>query len=164
MNIDGFWALIEECREDGVKCEEVAEALLLRLKNMPVETILEFQSELDERMVETYRWDLWAVAYIVGGGCSDDGFDYFRGWLIAQGREFYETALMDAELAANGMDPGEVYECEDMLYVPAQAYEEVKGEAMPARKLNLPQKGPVGKPWEEEDLPNLYPELYDKFS
>jgi hypothetical protein len=164
MNTDDFWSLIEESRDEGAGSEQAAEALLLRLKNMIPEEILEFQSHLDERMVETYRWDLWAVAYIVGGGCSDDSFEYFRGWLITQGREFYETAMMDPELAANGMDPGEVYECEDILYVPARAYEQVKGEPMPPRKLNLPQKGPVGKPWEEEDLPKLYPDLYEKFS
>jgi hypothetical protein len=164
MNIEEFWSLIEECRGDGAECEECAEALLLRLKNMPTEKILEFQSHLDERMVETYRWDLWAVAAIIGGGCSDEGFEYFRGWLITQGREFYETAMMDPELAAKGMDPGEVYECEDILYVPARAYEHVKGEIMAPRKMHFPQKGPVGKPWEEEDLPTLFPDLYEKFS
>ncbi len=164
MNIDEFWALIEECGGPGADCEKCAAAILEKLKGMPAEKILEFQTHLDERMIETYRWDLWAVAYIVNGGCSDDGFEYFRGWLITQGRDFFETALMDPELAANGTEPGEVYECEDILYGPTRAYEAVAGKSMPLRKLNYPQKGPLGKPWEEEDLPTLYPDLYDKFS
>ena len=25
------------------------------------------------------------------GGCSDDGFEYFRGWLISRGRKVYEA-------------------------------------------------------------------------
>lgn len=34
-----------------------------------------------------YRRDLWAAAYIIGGGCSDDSFIDFRAGLIAQGHE-----------------------------------------------------------------------------
>lgn len=37
----------------------------------------------------SYRQDLWAVAYTVLGGCSDDGFDYFRFWLVARGKEVF---------------------------------------------------------------------------
>ncbi|MFE5591185.1 DUF4240 domain-containing protein [Streptomyces sp. NPDC056549] len=33
------------------------------------------------------------AAYMVNGGCCDDGFDYFRGWLIAQGRNVFERAV-----------------------------------------------------------------------
>jgi hypothetical protein len=25
-----------------------------------------------------YRADLWGAAFIINGGCSDDGFEYFR--------------------------------------------------------------------------------------
>ncbi|WFE14091.1 DUF4240 domain-containing protein [Bacillus atrophaeus] len=33
-------------------------------------------------------------------GCSDDTFDYFRGWLIAQGKETFEEVLDDHEYLA----------------------------------------------------------------
>jgi hypothetical protein len=33
--------------------------------------IVSFQQHLLGRMQEAYRSDLWAVAYIVNGGCSD---------------------------------------------------------------------------------------------
>lgn len=45
----------------------------------------------------SYRQDLWAVAYVVLGGCSDDGFDYFRFWLISRGRKIFEKALEDVD-------------------------------------------------------------------
>ena len=35
-----------------------------------------------------YRWDMWAAAYLIGGGCSDDGFIDFRAGLIAQGLDW----------------------------------------------------------------------------
>lgn len=31
------------------------------------------------------------------GGCSDDTFDYFRGWLLYQGKETYEACIEDPE-------------------------------------------------------------------
>jgi hypothetical protein len=39
-----------------------------------------------------YRWDAWAAAYLIGGGCSDDGFMDFRAGVIAQGRDWYQKA------------------------------------------------------------------------
>lgn len=45
----------------------------------------------------SYKQDLWAVAYVVLGGCSDDGFDYFRFWLIVQGHKVFYNALENAD-------------------------------------------------------------------
>ncbi|MEU1251459.1 DUF4240 domain-containing protein [Micromonospora arida] len=38
-------------------------------------------------------WDVWAAAYLIGGGCSDDSFIDFRAGVIALGREWYERVL-----------------------------------------------------------------------
>ncbi len=38
-----------------------------------------------------------AVTTIMMNGCSDDSFDYFRGWLIAQGKDVYHAALRDPD-------------------------------------------------------------------
>src|SRR5205823_6840092 len=43
-----------------------------------------------------YRHDMWAGAYLIGGGCSDDGFISFRARLIAQGRDWYKKASPDS--------------------------------------------------------------------
>jgi hypothetical protein len=48
--------------------------------------------------------DQWGAAYLANGGCSDDGFDYFRGWLIGQGRKVYETVLADPDSLAAHAD------------------------------------------------------------
>ncbi|MFF9762163.1 MULTISPECIES: DUF4240 domain-containing protein [Streptomyces] len=38
---------------------------------------------------------LRAAAHIADGDCSDDGFDHFPGWLIAQGPEVFERVVAD---------------------------------------------------------------------
>jgi len=44
-----------------------------------------------------YRRDLWAAAYIVMGGCSDDCFIDFRKWLVMRGQRVYEAAVRDPD-------------------------------------------------------------------
>jgi len=47
-----------------------------------------------------YKQKLWAAAATIMNGCSDDSFDYFRGWLIAQGEDVYLAALRDPDSLA----------------------------------------------------------------
>lgn len=80
---------------------------------------MEFERVFDAVNGEAYRTGLWAAAYLMRGGCSDDGFDYFRGWLLAQGRAVWEGAVAAPDsLADLGLDPDEdEIECEDFLSV-----------------------------------------------
>ncbi|KJY36516.1 DUF4240 domain-containing protein, partial [Streptomyces sp. NRRL S-495] len=93
MDAQQFWKLIEEAssqvpaRDNGDAVVERATALLaLR----PAQEIVAAQQILWSLMADSYRAPLWSAAYVINGGCSDDGFDYFRGWLIAQGRGTFE--------------------------------------------------------------------------
>ncbi|WP_412769018.1 DUF4240 domain-containing protein [Micromonospora zamorensis] len=40
---------------------------------------------------------MWAAAYLIGGGCSDDSFIDFRAGVIALGREWYERVLVSPD-------------------------------------------------------------------
>lgn len=44
---------------------------------------------------------MWAAAYLIGGGCSDDSFIDFRAGLIAQGRDWYHTVLASPDSLAS---------------------------------------------------------------
>ena len=168
MDVDRFWELIEESRREAGDCEEQARVLTARLELLPPEEIVSFQTHLDARRRESYRWDIWAVACIINGGCSDDGFDYFRGWLIAQGRDFFEMVLRTPERAGEGVPAGAEhdydFECESILYAAYGAYEAKTGQEMPLEEL--PASGltePEGEPWDEADLESLYPDLTRRF-
>src|SRR5207249_5020548 len=49
--------------------------------------------------------------YLINGGCSDDGFEYFRGWVILRGRKAYEAAMKNPDSLAGVVDPDEEF-CE----------------------------------------------------
>jgi len=46
---------------------------------------------------KAYRKDLWAVAFVVMGGCSDDCFMDFRTWLVLRGKPVYTAALQNPD-------------------------------------------------------------------
>jgi hypothetical protein len=160
MTEEMFWKLIEQSRSN--ECEVLAENLTNYLQELETSEIIEFERIFQKLMNDAYRWDLWAISYIVNGGSSDDGFEYFRAWLISRGESFYQASLKNAEAAADGVKPGDVAECEDILYVTSMVYKSLTGDEIPYPPLNT--KEPAGQPWEEDDLQDMYPELVEKFS
>src|SRR5512139_441856 len=146
MDRRDFWSLIEEARTsvaagipDGpVGSEEEASATAERaagiLAGRPPADIVAAAQPLWDLMADSYRGDLWAAAYLINGGASDDGFDYFRGWLIAQGQAMFERAIADpdglsdhpgVQRAAAG---GTELECEDVLGIVWSAHQAATGE------------------------------------
>jgi Protein of unknown function (DUF4240) len=72
-----FWRLIEKSREF-----DQAEWLTDELVQKGLEEVLDFEFLFQELMNASYQSRLWGAAFVLMGGCSDDAFDYFRGWLI----------------------------------------------------------------------------------
>jgi hypothetical protein len=154
VQIDAFWEIIGEAQvrsggsADG---DEVARHVSAILAARPAEQIIDFAVVLEGLQDASYRWDLWAAAYLIKGGCSDDSFDYFRGWLIAQGRRVWEAALADPDSLADIELDSEGYcdvTAEEMLSPASVAYgmvtgdEEAYWEALPER----PDGGRSGEP------------------
>jgi len=160
MNIDEFWAIVDASRAE--EQEDQLEKLRKRLNKLPQSEIIDFYQHYYHRLQEAYRWDLWGAAYIINGGCSDDWFAYFRDWLIAQGREVYETALQDPESLRNVATPEEA-DFEDFRYVMHEVFEEKfeqdLAEVPQLADLSESEGEPVGSEWEEEELNDLFPKL-----
>jgi hypothetical protein len=140
MDMQQFWKLIEDARRqvpDPADGEEVAARAAALLSAYPREETAAAGQVLRELMTGSYRTPLWAAAYVINGGCSNDGFDYFRGWLILQGREVFEHVVADPDALADlpvirAQAPGAAYlECEDTLYIASRAYRAATGEELP---------------------------------
>ncbi len=163
-----FWRLIEDASfKSGGECEEQAAALKSSLLLLPADEIAAFARLFREHRQAAYRWDLWGAAYLVNGGGSDDGFDYFRCWLIAQGQAFYESALADpdslADLLPDDTEWGDAnLDREDIAYAAGEAYGEKTGQKIPVNALDFIPGAPVGVKWDEDDLDALYPKIAAK--
>ncbi|MFJ1564413.1 DUF4240 domain-containing protein [Streptomyces erythrochromogenes] len=140
MDKQTFWQLIETAREgEDVVAQRAAELLAAR----PQAEIAAAQQVLWDLLAESYRSPLWAAAYVINGGCSDDGFDYFRGWLLTQGRAVFDAALADPdslaehpavrEAAAEGLELWD----EEALSIAWSAYESATGRELPAESFTI---------------------------
>jgi hypothetical protein len=136
MTVDHFWALVEQGRaqaHDPSNAEDVAEQVRQALTTLTAAEVAALNQPLHDLMAFSYRVDLWGAAYQLNGGCSDDGFEYFRGWLLAQGREVFERvvadpdALADLPVVRTASEEGWDLECEDMFGVIADAYYALTG-------------------------------------
>ncbi len=93
MDLDVFWEVIGSPGDEGVISQ--IENIATRLERFKATAIKAFDKHLQELHRSTYRDDIWALAFLLNDGCSDDSFDAFRCWLILQGREAFETTLDD---------------------------------------------------------------------
>ncbi len=83
-----FWQIIASTHSD------TRAGRLARLKEAlapltPIDLIA-FDTAYRTQRIRACHWDLRAAAFPINGGASDDGFDYFRDWLIAKSEEVFE--------------------------------------------------------------------------
>ncbi|MEV4139674.1 DUF4240 domain-containing protein [Dactylosporangium sp. NPDC049742] len=142
--VDDVWRLISEARADlggSPSAVDVAAAVVRLLRGRSPADIAAFDWPFEELVALSYRADLWAAACIINDGASDDVFDYFRGWLVAQGRDWFERALADPdslathpEVIAVRAGVGDLFG-DDVLCVVMDAYRAVTGEDMPRHSV-----------------------------
>lgn len=177
-----FWALIEESKK-YINNNDKKDFLIKKLMTLGIDDIIAFETCFRTFYKDTYRSSLWGAAYIIKGGCSDDSFDYFRAWLIAQGMEVYHNAIKNPECLADYLESEEgnsdsFFEFEELLYVSLIAYEKVRtGNIIVKNDLydefsDLIEKNGFNYtyayiddvPWEDtEDLKMLFPKLCSKY-
>ena len=155
-----FWSLVDDTRRaaDG-EPEEHARVLNRRLARLPPSEILAFEEQWRIHDVRLYRWDLWAAAYLLNGGCDDGCFDDFRAYVIGLGREVYDRAVADADslefLAMLGPSTYQfAHDANPLAYAAEEAYASVTGEEVPDELgPELPDE-PQGEPF-DLDAPEL---------
>jgi hypothetical protein len=123
MTLTEFWRLIETAKDESEgDSERQVELLAEKLSELTVEEIVAFDEILEDLLDHLLRDDLWDVASMIHDGfCSDDGFEYFRCWIIAQGEAMYDRSRNDPEDLIGLVEP--VAWCESILYIAKDAYQ-----------------------------------------
>lgn len=157
-----FWRLIDRSyrKANGNYYLQQEELTALLLKELPVESLL-FQNRFYDYLDQAYRWDLWGVAYIMQGGCSDDSFFDFRGWLISLGKELYYAVLENPEVITEVSYVTDEIDWEGISWSAHSAYSQMTGKIMPSAPGDAGD--PKGKQWEEEELPERFPAVWAKW-
>lgn len=162
LDRDAFWEVIALSRQRVATLEEQARRLSDLLERLGPEEIIDFNRELHACLSDAYRWDIWAVAAIVAGLVQEQDFQSFRAWLVSLGRRQFEAVLEAPDTIADLAETLGVGDGESIIQAAPEAFEVVTGREMPHGMLDEPLD-PEGLAWEEEDLPGLYPDLWERF-
>jgi hypothetical protein len=109
MDRETFWSIVETARERagagaddrGPEDDPLPGALTdLLVERLTADEMLAFVDVAGDLADDAYAWPLWAAAYLVEGGCSDDGFMDFRDGLVLAGRATFERAVADPDSLA----------------------------------------------------------------
>ncbi|HEY0699438.1 MAG TPA: DUF4240 domain-containing protein [Micromonospora sp.] len=101
MRTDDFWQLISDARAGtGGDPGQVADRLVRALVGRGLPEVVGWQRHLDRVLTASVGADLWGAAYLINSGCSDDDYDSFRGWLMAQGRTVFARAVTEPDSLA----------------------------------------------------------------
>jgi hypothetical protein len=174
MPADHFWELIGRTTGHQGDQDAQMEALRYELRKLPAQEIEAFERTFHEQQKRAYSWDLWGAAYIMNGGASDDGFEYFQRWLISAGRKTFEAALADPDSLAGVAEQGSAdgFDFELFAYVAGDVWREKTGiDPSTDPQGRFPYTGappapqPSGIPFEEDPdhLAKRYPKLWTKF-
>lgn len=165
-----FWALVDHSAAFEAHPELQLKNLEASLERLTPDQIAEFEQMFDETMRQSYTWDLWGAAYLANGGASDDGFEYFRCWLISKGRAVYETVVANPDSLADLLAPGSQgdLEFEDFAYVARHAWAAKTRRDwndMPVIANMAYDTEPKGTPLSENPsaLAKRYPKLWNRF-
>ena len=173
-----FWATIKQSltdaeaeREYGYNRQNVqAAALSDALAELDWQEIATFQNRFVQLHWFSYRQDLWCAAYLMCGGCSDDGFDYFRYWLASRGEAVFQAALANPDSLADYpfvTADDDYYEFEDLAYVADGVFTEKFRSDLYEYADFRPEIPEIKFEWSDDDpesMKRICPKLFAKFA
>ncbi|MBE9940993.1 MAG: DUF4240 domain-containing protein [Cellulosimicrobium funkei] len=174
MDRETFWGIVETARERagagaddrGAEDDPLPGALTdLLVERLAADEMLAFVDVAGDVANDAYAWPVWGAAYLVEGGCSDDGFMDFRDGLVLAGRAVFERTLADPDTLADhpvvaamadGGSPWFGFESLDSLV--RDAWSRATGEddeayyAARERTSSVRARSePAGEPWDFDD-------------
>ena len=129
LNEDLYWKIVFAALKKSPDQDKQEQTLVSQLQKLSPNEMVGFKLRTDKLLYDIYNSEMWCAGYIINGGCSDDGFEYFRCWVISRGKEVYYNAKSTPDTLINQLsDEIEDYEFESFLYVANDAFKAKTGK------------------------------------
>lgn len=160
-----FWQIIKDAKVNSPDKTDISLALESILNTLAADDVHDFDKELSDKISELYSEDILRVASLLKGPLTDDGFHYFRLYLILQGEETYTLSLEKPEDAGLKVQKFYMfsfikYEVAEFTHIPSAVYKNKTGKDI---KYNLSNFEKVKlEAWQDQDtdLKSRFPKLY----
>ena len=153
-----FWTVIDQARA-GRPASADPGRLGEILSRFDDDGVLEFGHMFYEKVCDLNQWHLWGAGYVIAGGMSDDGFHYFRSWIIGKGKDVFEIAMKDPDELGPFIDNADV-DNELLEYVAVNILEQRGVEEDPRdRSERRADSEPTGEPFNEDTVAASFPNL-----
>jgi hypothetical protein len=123
LDEESYWKIIENSLKETTTQEDQELFLASALEKLSPKEMIGFRLRTDKLMFDSYTSNLWCANYIISNGAADDGFDYFRCWLISRGKDAYYKTQENPDYLVNlvGNEP-HAYDFEGFWYVANNAF------------------------------------------
>ena len=171
MDEQSFWTIIDRTAIYEADPARQIDALRAELEHLSADEVVAFRNLFEVQLKRAYTWDHWAVTYVVHGGASDDGFEYFRRWMVSKGHAVFEHLLVHPDDLADMVvaDVDGVLEFEGILYVTNDVWSEKTGQDAAEMPMNLDLMTmglePLGEPFVDDPahLERRLPKTWARF-
>ncbi|QNK79048.1 DUF4240 domain-containing protein [Winogradskyella sp. PAMC22761] len=166
-----FWNIVDLSFENTKNQDDQERFLVKEIEKLTPKQMIGFRLRTDKLLYDTYNSEMWCAGYIMNGGCSDDGFEYFRNWIISLGKEKYQKAKENPDsLISEYKTNTEFYEFEGFWYVALTAFNNKTGKDLydfiaddfKFNEGNYPRFEFTWKEEEPETMKAICPKLFDK--
>jgi hypothetical protein len=166
-----FWNIVDSSVRNTKTQDEQERFLVQEIEKLTPKQIIGFRLRTDKLLYDTYNSEMWCAGYLMNGGCSDDGFEYFRNWIISRGKETYYKAKENPDTLISEFTEGvDFYEFEGFWYVALTAFENKTGkdlydyiaEDFKTNEGNYPNFEFTWKEEEPETMKAICPKLFEK--
>jgi hypothetical protein len=123
LDEETYWAIIENSIKETTNQEDQELFLISAIEKLSPKEMIGFRLRTDKLLFDTYTSNLWCANYIISNGVADDGFDYFRCWLVSRGKEAYYKVKENPDYLVNLVgNESQVYDFEGFWYVAMNAF------------------------------------------
>ncbi len=167
-----YWNIIDKSLKNTSNQDDQEQYLIKEIEKLSPKEMIGFRLRTDKLLYDTYNSEMWCAGYIMNGGCSDDGFEYFRNWIISRGKTTYYNAKENSDsLISEVIEGEEFYDFESFWYVALVAFEHKTGKDLyeyidednfKTKEGGYPQFEFTWQESNPESMKAICPKLYEK--
>ena len=130
LDEDLYWEIVAQSLKNSKDQNGQEKFLIKEISKLTPKQMIGFRLRTDKLLYDTYNSEMWCASYLMNDGSSDDGFEYFRNWVISRGKEVYYHAKEnpDSLISQKEFGEDEFYEFEPFWYVANEAFRQKTSE------------------------------------